>query len=135
MKTVKISARLLAIALVASFTMAFASPASANDDKKLIPVEMKYAGNMKDQPLFHLVFTGTEEREFTICIRDENGNTLYREIVKGASFTRRFLLNTDELGDTELKFEISSKSYEKPVVFEINRESRLVESLVVNKVK
>src|SRR5882724_406602 len=105
MKTVKISSRLLSIALVVSFIMAFASPVLANDDKKLIPVEMKYVGTMKDQPLFHLVFNGTEEKEFTISIRDEYGNILYRENVKGTSFTRRFLLNTEELGDTELKFE------------------------------
>ncbi len=135
MKTLKFSTRLLSIAFVASFIMAFASPASANDDKKLIPVEMKYIGNMKDQPLFHLIFTGTEEKEFTISIRDEYGNTLYRETVKGSSFTKRFLLNTEELGDVELKFEITSKSYEKPVVFEINKESHTVENLVVNKVK
>jgi hypothetical protein len=135
MKTVKFSSRLFSIALVASFIMAFASPALANDDKKLIPVEMKYVGIMREQPLFHLVFTGTEEQEFTIVIRDEYGNVLYRQIVKGASFTKRFLLNTEELGDTELKFEVSSKSYEKPVVFQVNRQSSTVENLVVNKVK
>lgn len=134
MKT-KNSTRLLSLAFIAFLTMAFVSPASANDDKKTMPVEMKYAGNMKDQPLFHLVFTGTQEQEFTICIRDEYGNILYRQNVKGANFTKKFLLNTEELGDTELKFEISSRNYEKPVVFEINRESRLIENVVVNKVK
>jgi hypothetical protein len=135
MKTM-IKTRLLAIALVASFTVAFTSPALANEEKNAIPVELKFVGNMKNnQPLFHLVFTGTVENEFTVTVRDEYGNVLYRDNVKGASFTKKFLLNTEELGDAELKFEITGKNYEKPVVFEINNHSRFVEDVVVNKVK
>lgn len=125
--------RLLAIALVATFTAAVASPALANDEKKAIPVEMKYVGEMRNQPLFYMVFNGTEETVFTITVRDEYGNTLYRENVKGGNFTKKFLLNTEEIGDATLKFEVSSKSYEKPVVFEINKQARFVQDLVVSK--
>jgi hypothetical protein len=134
MKTVMISTRILAIALIASFTMAFASPALANIEKKPIPVELKFIGNLKDQPLFQMTFTSTEENDFTITIRDDYGNVLYRENVKGGSFTKNFVLNTD-LSDVGLKFEVSSKNYEKPVVFEINTYSRVVEDVVINKVK
>ena len=135
MKTVMISTRILAIALIASFTMAFASPALANIEKKPIPVELKFIGNLKDQPRFQMTFTSTEENDFTITIRDEYGNVLYRDNVKGGSFTKNFVLNTEELGDAGLKFEISSKNFEKPVVFEINTYSRVVEDVVVNRVK
>ncbi|MEI9910675.1 MAG: hypothetical protein WDO71_13960 [Bacteroidota bacterium] len=55
MKTM-INTRLIAIALVASFTVAFASPAMAGDEKKVIPVELKFIGNVKNQPLFHMTF-------------------------------------------------------------------------------
>jgi hypothetical protein len=136
MKIVSINTRVLAIALAASFAVAFTSPAlAANEEKKAIPVELKFVGSIKDQPLFHLVFTGTEENEFTIIVRDEFGDVLYKDNVKGTSFTKKFLLNVEELGDTEVKFEITGKNFEKPVVFEINKQSRLVEDLVVNKVK
>lgn len=134
MKTVMISTRILAIALIASFTMAFASPALANIEKKPIPVELKFIGNLKNQPLFQMTFTSEEENDFTITIRDEYYNVLYKENVKGGSFIKNFVLNTD-LGDAGLKFEISSKNYEKPVVFEINTYSRVVEDVVVSKVK
>ena len=134
MKTM-INTRLIAIALVASFTVAFASPALANDEKKVIPVEMKFIGNIKNQPLFHMTFTGAEENEFSITIRDEFGNVLYRDNVKGGNFTKKFLLNTDELGDAELKFEVTGKNFEKPVVFEVNRQSRFIEDVVISKSK
>jgi len=134
MKTIN-NIRVFAIALVAIFTTAIASPALANDEKKAIPVELKFAGNMKNQPLFHLVFTGTEETEFTIVIRDEYGNALYRDNVKGTSFTKKFLLNVEELDTNKLKFEISSKSYDKSVVFEINNQSRFVEDIAINRIK
>jgi hypothetical protein len=135
MKTVMISTRILAIALIASISMASASPALANNEKKAIPVELKFIGNLRNQPLFQLTFTSEEENEFTVVIRDENNNVLYKDNVKGGNFTKNFLLNTEELGDVGLKFEISGKKYEKPVVFEINKYSRIVEDVVVNKLK
>jgi hypothetical protein len=133
MKTM-MKTRLLAVALVAFFGSAFAVPALANGEKNPVPVEMKYAGSLDDQPLLYMTFTGKEEREFIISIRDEYGNLLYREIVKGANFTKRFVLNTEEIGDAELKFEVSSKGYDKPAVFSINKQSRTVEDLVISKV-
>jgi len=134
MKTM-ISVRLFAIALIATFTTAFASPVLANDEKKAIPVELKFVGNLKDQPVFHLVFNSAEEKEFTITIGDEYGNTFYRETVRGTRFIKKFLLNTEELDGAKLKFEVSSKGYDKPVAFEVNNQTRFVEEVVVNKIK
>jgi hypothetical protein len=134
MKTM-INTRLIAVALVALFTVAFTAPASATEEKKVIPVELKFIGNVQNQPLFHMTFNSTEESEYTIIVRDEYANVLYRETVKGGVFTKKFLLNTEELGDAELKFEVTSKNYEKPVVFEINKQTRFVQDVIVNKVK
>ena len=133
MKTTSI--RVLAIALVAAFTTALTSPAMANDEKKTIPVELKFIGNLKDQPLFHLVFNSPEEKEYTVVIRDEYGNVYYREVVKGTAFIKKFVLNVEEIDDAKLKFEITGRGNEKPVVFEVNNQSRIVEEIVVNKVK
>jgi hypothetical protein len=60
---------------------------------------------------------------------------LYKDNVKGASFIKKFVLNTEELDDAKLKFEITGKNYDKPVVFEINNRSMYVENIVVSKVK
>lgn len=134
MKTVMISTRILAIALFVFFATAF-SPAQANNGKKIIPVELKFLGNMKNQPVFQMSFTSSEENEFLIVIRDENNNVIYKDNVKGGTFTKNFVLNTDQLGDGELKFEVTAKNYEKPVIFGINKYARIVEDVVVSKLK
>jgi hypothetical protein len=130
-----INTRAIAIALVAALSVTFTTPAMATDKDTVIPVELKFIGNLQNQPLFHMIFNGTQESEFTIIVRDQIGNVLHKEIVKGTSITKKFLLNTDELGDADLRFEISSKSYDKPVVFEINKHSRFVQDVVVTRMK
>ena len=134
MKTI-ISIRLFAIALTATFITLFSSAALANDEKKDIPVELKFVGNLKNQPLFHLVFNSAEENEYTIIIRDDFGNIFYRENVKGTAFLKKFRLDTEEIDGAKLKFEISSKAFDKPVVFEINNQSRYVDEVIVSKIK
>jgi hypothetical protein len=135
MKKVLINTRILAIALAATFTTAFSSPAFAMDEKKAIPVELKFVGNIGDQPVFLLNFTNIEENEYTIVVRDEYGNVLYRDKVKGGNIAKKFILNTEELGDVVIQFEIIGKKTEKTVVYEVNKKSRLVEDLVINKMK
>jgi hypothetical protein len=126
--------RLVAIALVTVLSVAFSTPALAGDETKVIPVELKFIGNVQNQPLFHMTFNSTDDSEFTIIVRDQVGNILYKDVVKGKNISKKFMLNTEELGDAELKFTVTSKSYEKPVVFEVNKQTRFVQDVVVNKV-
>ncbi|MBC7948734.1 MAG: hypothetical protein H7Y42_12675 [Chitinophagaceae bacterium] len=132
MKTMN-NPRLIALAFAAALSVAFTSPALANDDKKVIPVELNFIGNLQSQPLFHMVFTSTEETQYTIVVRDQFGNVLYKDVVKGKNITKKFLLNTEELGDAELKFEVTGRNNEKPVVFQINKQTRSVEDVFVSK--
>lgn len=99
-----------------------------------MPVELKLIGSINDQPLFQLSYAGTTvQDDFTIIIRDEDGNSLYRENIKGESFTKKFLLNRDEVGSGTLRFEITSKKNSKTVVYEVNRNTRQFEVLVISK--
>jgi len=111
-------------------------PAMAGDSHKPIPVEMKFMGYIKNQLLFKLNFAGTaENNEFTIIIRDDQNNTLYRENIKGESFSKSFLLNSDEIGDDKLQFEIISKKTKESVVYEVNRNIRVAEEMTVSELK
>src|SRR5258708_7045856 len=110
--------RLLVIAFFTVFSVASAPVVLANDSNHSIPVELKFIRWIKDQPLFQLKFAGNAEHdEFTIIIRDNYSNVLYRENIKAENFTKSFLLNTDEIGDDELKFEIINKKSNKSVVY------------------
>jgi uncharacterized protein (DUF2249 family) len=127
--------RIIVIAFFTVFSVT-ASPAMASDSTNVVPVQLKYIGTINKQPLVQLSFAGNaEENEFTIIIRDENGSTLYRETIKGENFYKKFLLNNDELGDEVLRFEVTSKKTSKTVVFEVDREPRFVDEMVVNKMK
>jgi hypothetical protein len=122
MKKIFSNNRIIAITFFTVFSVVASTAALANDSNNGIPVELKYVKRINNQPLFQLSFAGnTEHDEFTIIIRDANRNTLYRENIKGENFSKSFLLNTEEMGDDTLQFEIISKKSKKSVVYEVNR--------------
>ena len=124
--------RLLVIAFFTVFSTASATVALANNSNHEVPVELKLIKWIKDQPLFQLRFNGNMEHdEFTIIIRDDYSNVLYRENIKAENFTKSFLLNTDEVGSDELQFEIISKKSNKSVVYQINRDSFFEKEMVM----
>lgn len=128
--------RIIVIAFFTVFSIAKSTAVSANDSSHVVPVELKYVGNINDQPLIQLTFTGNnEENEFTIVIRDEEGTSLYRETIKGENFYKRFLINDDEIGESTLRFEVISRRSNKSVVFEVNRESSYLDQVAITKVK
>lgn len=137
MKKIISNNRLIAIAFMTVFSLAAIPAAFANGGGgKEVPVELKYMGNIKSQHLFMLNVTGNEKHdEFTIVIRDEFGNQVYRENVKAEKFSKKFLFNTDEFSNASLEFEVFSKKAGKSVVYEINSNTRSVEEVVVNEIK
>ncbi len=132
MKSTFINPRNLAIAIATVLSFGFTSPAKANDEKKTIPVELKYLGNIENKPVFQLTLNGADENEFTIVVRDEYNTVLYRDNVSGNT-SKKFLLNTEELAGVGVQFEITGKKSFKTVTYEVNKSSRIVEDVVVNK--
>ena len=128
--------RLIAIAFFTVFSIAAAPSALANESKYVLPVELKFLGNINNQQIVQLNFAGNaEENDFSINIRDEEGNSLYKENIKGENFSKKFLLNNEEIGDNILRFEVTGKKTNKIVVFEVKRQSHFVEEIVVKKVR
>ena len=135
MKKILSNNRLIAFAFFTVFTVAISPAAMAGEKNPVVPVELKFAGLIKNQPVFQLNFSGNPEQdEFTIIITDEYGNSLYSENIKGENFTKKFLLNTDEIGDNNLRFEILSNKTKKSVVYEINRNTRIVQEMIIKEV-
>ncbi|MEO7984411.1 MAG: hypothetical protein ABI688_10050 [Bacteroidota bacterium] len=136
MKKIISNNRLIALAFFTVFSMGMSPAVKAGEKNPLVPVELKFAGLIKDQPLFQLNFFGNAAQdEFTIIITDEDGSTLYKENIKGEYFTKKFLLNTDEIGDNTLRFEILCNKTKKSVVYEVNRNYRFVQDVAINEVR
>ena len=127
--------RIVAIALLTLFTTSVALSASASETP-VVPVELKYAGKVNNQPAFQLSVNGNaEHNEFLVVIRDEYGNALYWENIKAETFSKKFVLNTDELGNEKLRFEITSRKSKQTTTFEVDHNTRTVEETSVNIVK
>lgn len=136
MKKIFSNNRLIAIAFLTIFSVGLSTVAVANDKTPVVPVELKYTGLIKNNPLFELNFSGNpEQNSFTIIISDEYGNSFYRENIKGENFTKKFLLNTDEIGDENLRFEIFCNKTKKSVQYIVNRNSRIVQDIAITEVK
>ena len=126
--------RILLIAFFTVFSVTASSAVMASDSTSLVPVQLKYIGNINKQPLIQLSFAGSaDENEFTIVVKDATGNSLYRETIKGENFSKKFLLNNQEIGDETLRFEVISKRTNKTVVFELNPESHLADEVATSK--
>lgn len=132
MKKILSNPRFVAIAFFAifSFISVSAMPPTDSNTRYVSPVQLKFIGNLNNFPLFQLSFVG-EQDEFTVTILDEYNTSLYRENVKGGIYSKRFLLNTDEIGDNRLRFEITSKRSKKPVVYEIDQNTRYVQETLI----
>jgi len=132
MKKIFSNNRVIAIALLTIFSVSYAPTALGNDGPKAIPVELKFLGTINNQLALQLVFSGdSEQNDFNISIRDTEGVVLYNENIKGESFSKKFLFNTDEIGDTIFLFEIKSKKTGKSVVFRVSRNSYQVDNMAI----
>lgn len=122
---------------VLAFTLAFSTTTLANGEKnpKSSTIELKFIGHYENQPVFQLNLNNIEEDEFSITFRDDYGNVLYSGKVKGSNISKKFMLNTEEIGDNVLSVEVKAKKNDKAEVYQINRNRSYVEETVVNKVK
>jgi len=123
------------IALIA-LTVGFTNTTLANDEGKNNHItELKFIGNMENQPVFQLNLSNDEDDEITVTFRDEAGNILYTDKFKGANITKKFLLKTEDFGDAALHVTVKSRKHNSTELYTINRSHTYVEETVVNKIK
>lgn len=135
MKKIFNNSRLIAIAFFTVFTAAAVPAALANDSKDL-PVELKFIGSINNQSIFQLKISGNSPQDdYALIIRDEIGNLIYRENIKAGSFSKKFLFDTEELGDDTLLFEVVCRKTNRSVVYKINRQYHFREEILVSELK
>jgi hypothetical protein len=136
MKKIFRNNRLIAVAFLTIFS---AGVTQANDSSRInpaIPAELKFAGMVNNDPLFVLNIAGTSGNDdFVITISDDHGNTLYKENIRTENCTKKFLLNTEELGDEMLRFEISSRKTKTKVLYEVSSKNRYTQETIISLVK
>ena len=108
--------------------------AIANEDPKATAVELKYLGQFRNKPVFEILFpTGNASSNYVLNIRDEAGNSLYQEKINGSATSRKFMLDTDQVDDELLRVELVNRKNNTVTVYEINRNTRVVEEMNIQK--
>lgn len=135
MKKIFNNSKLIAIAFFTVFTTAAAPTAFANSGKEL-PIELKFIGNINNKTIFQLVVAGNNlNTEYILTIRDPFGNSIYRENIKADNFFKKFLFDSDELGDDVLEFEVYCRKNDKSVRYKINRLTYVTEEFIIRETK
>ena len=125
----------IALALTLSSVSVLANDEVKNTNKNIPGLEFRYIGNKENQPVFLLNLVNAAEDEYTISFRDKSGNVLYSDRLKGSNISKRFLLNTDEIGTSELNVEIKSKKNNQVQLYKIGTTQSVVTETVVNKIQ
>lgn len=120
--------------LVAILSFAPVFKANAQDKGKEDTVEIKYLGSVGDQPIFSVDFENATEEEVLVTMKDNEGNVLYYEKFKEKKFSKKFQLQRHE-DELKVTLTISSKKDRQVQQFQINRNTRIVEDVVVTKVR
>jgi len=123
------------LAIVAlAFTLAFSNNTMAADGgKNDHKTDLKFIGNVENQPVFELNLN-SEEVEYTVIFRDEYGNVLFTDKFKGG-LTKKFMLKSEELGDTAVRVVVKSNKDNSSEVYTIDRSHSYVEETQVTKLK
>jgi hypothetical protein len=95
--------------------------------------DLKYIGVVQDNPVFQLDLNSTDVKNYTIAIKDLDGNTLYKENIKAKNVSRKFALDVDYIDDEVLKVEVYADKNSKPEVFTITRNTKFVEEATISK--
>ena len=101
------------------------------------PVELKFIGKIKNQPVFELNLNNNEADEYFINIKDENYNVLYSEKIKGENLSRKYQLAIDDADLNApgfgVRVEVTSAKTHKTQVYKISSKTSMIENIVVAK--
>jgi len=96
-------------------------------------IDLTLVGRYNDQSIFQLNITGPYDNDVMVIVRDIYGYTFYKENVKTEFFSRKFLFDTDELGDETLQLEVFNRKTKQSVIYDINKNYRNSGDVVITK--
>lgn len=111
----------------------FAGATPANEQPKPAPVLVKYLGTINDFPVILVEFENEEEEEISVILKSNEGAVIYSERFKEKKFSKKFQVSR-AYADDSITLVLGFKK-EKPQVFQINRNVRVVEDVTVLQVR
>ena len=103
------------------------------------PIEFKFIGKIKNDPVFQLNLNNNEAEEYFIKIKDENDNVLYSAKVKAkdANYSRKYRLDIDEenlnADPFAIRVEVTSSKTRITQVYKISSHTTVNDNITVAK--
>lgn len=130
MKTTVKSAAFGLMILFATVATSF----NANAAEVITGAELISVGKLNNQPVFQLNLNNKVNGKYAVVVKDQFGEILHQEIVTGVNISRRFQLNTEELGNVDVHFEIIDlKASTTSTVFKVKNNMRVITETEITK--
>ena len=122
------------MALAAMVLTSSATAMTKKEKPAALPVELQLAGNIQNMPLLQLVFKNNDNSSrYLVTITDENGVVLYNDQVTKGNAGKQFLLNTEDLGNATLQFEITDTKSRKSVQYRVSAAATITNKIAIEK--
>ena len=110
-------------------------PDVKKEKKDINGAQFEYLGKTKNLPVFRLVIENPSLTIFSIIVKDDQGDIIYSESLRGNSIARTYKLDTD---NTDLingtSFHLTNTSNHLTTVFKVQQLTKNVEEINVTKV-
>ena len=101
------------------------------------PIEFKFIGRNRSNPVFQLNLNNENTEQYFITIKDEHFRVLFSEKIKGVNLTRKYQLDMDEASSTAqqcgLRIEVTSAKTSKTETYNLKSKLTETENIVVAK--
>lgn len=132
MKTVNNSFNRKALTLAVICSLLFTNVTVANNETPANTADLQFVCKVKNLPIFRLVLGSETTEEYVVTVRDEFGEVLFSEKLKGNHISRMYKL------DTENNDLVSGTTFEvynnkKTTVYTIKNLSKTVDEFSITK--
>lgn len=136
MKNVRTTiSKIAAIVAVVIFSVISANATGKENEKKESGVEVKYLGNLNEQPVFQIQFENVTEEEIFFVMKDAEGTVIYSEKFTGKKFSKKFQFERADISDIQVQVVLSSKKGNELQVYNISKSTKIVDDVVVSRLK
>lgn len=123
---------LFAIAVTA-ITFSATAKAATGVDPFEKNATVKYLGEEEKTLVFNVKYDNVNAAKFLVTIKDQDGATIFQNAFTDTKFDKKFVLPKAETG--KIVFIISDKKNNYTESFEVSTETRVIEDVVVKKLK
>jgi len=139
MRTMNSNIKTAGIILLGVFALLLSNIALATDVTPIEKIsnavaEIKYAGKINDQPTFRLVIKSSDVEDYSVTIKEADGEILFRERLKGSQISRTYKLDAEDIDRINgTTFEVTNRTTNVTTTYKISSMKSYTENIVITK--